>query len=601
MRQIFLGFLLALMAFGASAQEVPTSEAQLVIDFKDFVTEAQVQSFEVSYGIDVQPNSIMYSTDKITITKINAIEQQTLLTSLSKDPLIENVEPVIIYSIPENELNDFNYEIYMIKNEPSGSAPNDPLYKHQWHMDTIGMQQAWAQSNNGKGAVIAVIDTGVAYENYKEFKQVEDLKNTCFVPGYNFVDDTTHANDDHAHGTHVAGTIAQSTNNGVGVAGIAHKACIMPIKVLAAKGGGTSADVADGIRWAADHGAHVINMSLGSNFPSKVISDACKYARSKGVTIIAAAGNDGSGKVGYPAADEGVVAVSATDLHDALAFYSQWGKDVDIAAPGGDVRKDDNKDGVPDGVLQNTIKPGNINTHGYFPFMGTSMATPHVAGVAGLIVSMGIKNPDQVEKILFESANRKVAEEHGAPKGAKWDDHYGHGRLDAAKAVLLTKKELNTEITEEQSSVVSSMSFITLFADWGLFAVLWALSLGLLLLISFYLKHKNNISNTFDQDKISFAVGAGLTSLLISSHLFLSLGPIPVIILVSALIPVLLVGFLNHSKYKNWITGSVFVFLTVNLYWFLMSLISFDPLSLLAWTGISAAVCLFLGYNNLKK
>ena len=180
------------------------------------------------------------------------------------------------------------------------SFPNDACFKYQWHLRQIGMPAAWKQGN-GKGAVVAVIDTGVT--------KVGDLADTKFVPGYNFVANNANADDDHGHGTHVAGTIAESTNNGIGVAGVAYGASIMPLKVLSARGSGSMGGIAQAIRWAADHGANVINMSLGGPFAVSTLASAVKYAHGKGVVVVAAAGNDGRGKVGYPARYPGVIAV----------------------------------------------------------------------------------------------------------------------------------------------------------------------------------------------------------------------------------------------------------------------------------------------------
>ena len=160
-----------------------------------------------------------------------------------------------------------------------------PEYSKQWNFRNINVEQAWDETK-GAGITVAVIDTGVS--------QVPDLKTTKFVKGYDFVNNKDDASDDNGHGTHVAGTIAQSTNNGYGVAGIAYEASIMPLKVLSGSGGGTIADIAESIKFAADNGASVINMSLGGGGASNMLEEAIKYAHSKGVTIIAAAGNEGS-------------------------------------------------------------------------------------------------------------------------------------------------------------------------------------------------------------------------------------------------------------------------------------------------------------------
>jgi serine protease len=232
----------------------------------------------------------------------------------------------------------------------------------------------------------------------------------------------------------VAGTIAQSTNNKLGVGGVAFKASIMPLKVLSARGSGSMAAISQAIRFAADHGAQVINMSLGGPFPVPAIGSAVKYARSKGVTIVAAAGNDGKGRVSYPARYPGVIAVAATQFDGSATFYSNWGSEIDVSAPGGNVRVDQNGDGKPDGVLQNTIVPGDTSRTDYLWFMGTSMASPHAAGVAALIVGAGVTKPDAVEEILMDTA-RKPPSKGKVAAGDRVDDHYGAGIIDAMAAL----------------------------------------------------------------------------------------------------------------------------------------------------------------------
>ena len=301
----------------------------------------------------------------------------------------------------------------------TGSFPNDACYKYQWHMRQIGMPAAWKQGN-GKGAVVAVIDTGVA--------KVGDLADTKFVAGYNFVANNANAADDHGHGTHVAGTIAESTNNKLGVAGVAYGATIMPLKVLSAQGSGSMGGISQSIRWAADHGANVINMSLGGGRSMAPMAKAIKYAHDKGVVVVAAAGNDGHGRVSYPARYPGVIAVAATQQDEATTFYSNWGPEVDLAAPGGNTRGN-----AQGGVLQHTIVPGDIKRTDYLWFMGTSMASPHVAGVAALVVGAGVTKPAAVEEILLSTARKPAGRNVAAD--ARVDDHYGAGIVDAAAAL----------------------------------------------------------------------------------------------------------------------------------------------------------------------
>lgn len=317
--------------------------------------------------------------------------------------------------------------------------PNDPFYKYQWHFDNavyggINAQKAWDLSG-GVGVTVAVVDTGVAYENYSDsrgrYYKASDFGGTAFVSGYDFVYNDTHANDDNGHGTHVAGTVAQTTNNSLGVAGVAFKAAIMPIKVLDKNGSGTYANVAKGIKFAADKGAKVINLSLGGSSPSQTLLDAVSYAYSKGSTVVAASGNDGKNVVAYPAGyDQYVMAIGATRFDETLAYYSNFGSSLDLVAPGGDLGVDQNGDGYADGVLQQTFQ-GRTSNLGYYFFQGTSMATPHVSAVAALVIANGNATaPDEVRTILQQSA-----EDLGS---LGRDDTYGWGLVNAAAALGLT-------------------------------------------------------------------------------------------------------------------------------------------------------------------
>ncbi len=395
------------------AQDIHDPNTQLLIDMVDDTGDRDEAAIEAKLGVDIRLNSIHSADERFFIADLPAgLSMEEALAKLKGDPRIEHAEPNHIYRALDEGL----------------PTPNDPRWSEQWSFRMVDAPAAWDRGATGEGVVVAVIDTGVAYENHKGFKRVEDLNQTKFVKGYDFVKDSDHANDDHGHGTHVAGTIAQSTNNGKGVAGMAYHAKIMPLKVLSKQGFGSAADIADAIRFAADEGAHVINMSLGGGPRSFVMQSAVNYARKKGLVIACAAGNGGRGRVEFPAAYKGAFAVSSVGPTAKLAFYSSYGKQIAIAAPGGDKQAG----GEKGGIVQNTIDPRNVGvTNQYLYFQGTSMATPHVAAAAAMVISTGVTDPEKVEEILKSSA--KDAGEPG------WDQRYGHGILNIGAAVQGSK------------------------------------------------------------------------------------------------------------------------------------------------------------------
>jgi len=408
----------------ATAEEAATADPDdILVDLTDHATPAQVAAIERDLGIDLVLVSDQSADEQFYRAHVDASRRDAVLAALSARPEVEIAEPDAQYQLID-EVDPTPVEV----GPAHEGYPNDPMYKYQWHLRQIGMPEAWKLADGG-GVIVAVLDTGVGFENYKQFTVLPDLDGITFVKPWDFVDNTAHANDDHGHGSHVTGTIAQVTNNGIGVAGIARNVKIMPLKVLSASGSGSVAGIADAIRYAADNGAKVINMSLGGPFPSRVLKKAVDYAYKKGVTVICAAGNDGRSKVGYPAAYPGAVAVAATQYDESTTFYSNYGKDIDIAAPGGNTRVDQDGDGRPDGVLQNTIAIGDPTKNDYYAYMGTSMASPHVAGVAALIVGEGVTDPKMVEDILQGTARKPEAQTYTR-------DKYGAGIVDAKAAVL---------------------------------------------------------------------------------------------------------------------------------------------------------------------
>jgi len=345
--------------------------------------------------------------------KLKVRSERTLeeIEVLRDNPTFESVEP--------------NYIV------EAAAFPNDTFYPLQWNFHEnsaggINVEPAWDKTR-GFGAVVAVLDSGIA--------KAPDLSETCILGGRDFVNGDSNPTDDNGHGTHIAGTIAGSTNNSEGVAGIAHEACLLPVKILGDDGRGTYTDLVDGIVWATENGAGIINLSLSGSFDAGFLKDALAFAYSKGVTIIASSGNGGKASVSFPAAyDEYAIAVGATTLKKDQADYSNYGASLDLVAPGGELSRDRNRDGWPDGILQNTfVREGEF---AYYFFQGTSMATAHVSGVAALIASTGTKDPDQIRERLEQTA---------LDLGKKgWDNQYGWGLVDVGAALGLPGEPVPT-------------------------------------------------------------------------------------------------------------------------------------------------------------
>ena len=412
----------------ASAQSSP-----LIVDVADKASKSEIAQLQAKIGGRWKPNSVVSSSNHVYQVFLSAAERVKALAALKTATNIDAYDNEHTYQLDPDFLPLNLRQNGKVANSvsPKSTSPNDPRYAEQWNFQMVGAEAAWKRSR-GTGVVVAVIDTGVSGTSSGKGQACRDFGSTTFTAGYDFVNRDTDPYDDHGHGTHVAGTIAEATNNSEGVAGLAYGATIMPLKVLSASGSGTSADIADAIRWAADKGANVINMSLGSPFPDAVIRSACTYAFKKGVVIVAAAGNSGKQGVGYPAAYSECIAVSSVGPSGKLAGYSSWGKQVALAAPGGDIGGYSDRDESA-GILQNTNLPVEFGGQGdgYYAFQGTSMASPHVAAAAALVMAQGIKDPVKVRKALTESAAKVTG---GDVK------KYGAGILNVDNATALAAK-----------------------------------------------------------------------------------------------------------------------------------------------------------------
>ena len=314
------------------------------------------------------------------------------------------------------------------------------LSSYEWNLLDRGMISARAVSNyginapaawmlsQGAGVTVALLDTGCAYADHEEYRQAPDLATARIRPGWDFVNNDGYPDDDNGHGTHVAATLVAPPNPRVGIAGVAPGCTIMPIKVLGADLDGTYANIAAGLRYAADQGAQIINLSLTGTEPSAILQEAVQYATAKGCLIVSAAGNEGRYGVGYPARYAPCIAVGATRFDGQLAAYSNRGEGLTLVAPGGDTTLDQNGDGYPDGILAQTFdRRKGYDSFGYYFYAGTSMAAPQVSGVAALALSL---NPHlgcaSLRQALLASAT------HLGRRG--WDPNFGYGLVNAAGA-----------------------------------------------------------------------------------------------------------------------------------------------------------------------
>lgn len=344
---------------------------------------------------EISPNALeQYILDKIKDIKgINVIDEPKI---------IEIIKPIQKTPVKRD------FQLGEIK-ENNNKAVNDPGYRYEWDISYTEADKAWTLMKQKREVKVAVLDTGVDYTH-------PDLKDRVLKDkGYNFVDNDSETMDDNGHGTHVSGIIAASANNDIGISGITGtlNVKIIPVKVLDEDGEGEVTNIVKGIKYAVDNGADIINLSFGTNAKSKAIEEAINYAKSKGVFVVAAAGNDGVSSDNSSPASDGAFAVAAMDYNYKTADFSDYGNCIEVSAPGEEIL---------------STVPG-----GYEAWDGTSMAAPIVSGIAAMVKAEDPKlSPSQIENILDSTAKDIMT------KGK--DQKSGYGLIDAYNAIKKVKQ-----------------------------------------------------------------------------------------------------------------------------------------------------------------
>ncbi len=386
----------------------PTNIPQeVLLKFKNNLPNTQIFAVYAKYGLQ-----------EISYSPYSGIRRCYVLSGIPLVIILDflKAEPTVFYAEP-NWIGEVNL------------IPNDLFFTYQWHLGAMNMNLAWDVSV-GSGVIVAVLDTGVAHENFDIYALAPDLAGTSFVPGYDFVNDDPNPDDDEGHGTHITGTIAQTTNNLLGCAGGAFGASIMPVKVMDNSGNGNLTDIVDGIYFAVNNGAYILNLSLGfGDNPSLALEEAVNYAVDNGCLVICSAGNYSTDLPNYPAAYPASIAVSGVRYDRLLGDYSNYGTYIDLCAPGGDLTVDQNFDGYPDGILQQSHDGQDFQNFGFFLGRGTSWAAANVSAVAALVFSAG-------GGALTSADVRSILETSAQDLGTiGWDEYYGWGVVDAFAAV----------------------------------------------------------------------------------------------------------------------------------------------------------------------
>ncbi len=418
MRRFLLGLGLLVLALvlltggvGASPQGGPPAgdfvPGEILVRWQDHVPAAEIEATLATEGLE--------RIDTIDALKIDRLRvpvgrERQIIARLQADPRVAFAEPNYIAR--------------------AAGIPNDPDYWRQWNLEQISAPNAWDLATGNPNLKIAIIDSGVDVNHPELGPRLEG--------GWDYVRNDAVPDDEYGHGTHVAGIIGAITNNQQGVAGTSWYGQMIPYKVLDQAGRGTYADIASAIVSAQEKGAHIINLSLGGSVPSQTLLNAVNAAYNAGALLVAATGNN-NGPVNYPAAYPQVIAVAATTHLDRYAWYSNFGPEVDVAAPGG----------LPEFAIYSTIP------NGYGLLYGTSMAAAHVSGLAALIWSMTPQLSNAEVRQIIEATTEQV-DATSYPYVNGRNNYLGRGRINAEMALRLAMAPRVESTPEEIDYIITT-------------------------------------------------------------------------------------------------------------------------------------------------
>ncbi|MDN7024301.1 hypothetical protein FGU65_05240 [Methanoculleus sp. FWC-SCC1] len=404
---LLAGFILLPAAHAASRSDSAEDNQRVLVGFDNRIGSAPMQRTALPLPEGVSDTALVATCDHLTIQEFSVDDVDRFVTDLASRKNVAFIEP--------------DYPVSACS--PAPYVPDDPMYAYQWSLEIIGADDAWSMEQGNSNITIAIVDTGIDYRH-------ADLAGNYRSGGYDWVNDDADPLDDNGHGTHCAGIAAAVMDNDRGIAGVAQVG-IMAEKVLNAQGGGYISNVAKGIIHAADSGADIISLSLGGEYFSQTQKEACDYAWSKGCIIVAASGNGGGAEILYPAAYDSVIAIGSIGKTSALSSFSNQGSAQELVAPG-------------ERIL--ATLPGD--TYGYMS--GTSMACPHVAGVAALVLSRyPAMTNENVRTVLAGTADDLGQDGR--------DSSYGFGRVDAEEAVWASPTSFTIETRPVPAVISASM------------------------------------------------------------------------------------------------------------------------------------------------